>query len=154
MIETGRLTKGMVAALVCAATLCGLASARAGVLAAPPADLSVAAPNSGAVAAPKTAATVAAKKARKARAAALKPDPARAAGSSPSAPEKPAAAPKASADAEGPVSLVGKWNGTNEPDYGPATALRGINQSIDSNLLGGSSQPVGAGAEVGVKYKF
>ena len=50
--------------------------------------------------------------------------------------------------------MVGKWNGENETDYGPATALRNINQSINSNLLGGSSQPVGAGAEVGVKYKF
>ncbi len=155
MIEGGILGKrfaGRLAALACGAAICGLAPARAGDLFAPPADLAVAAPDAAPAAAPKTAPPATAKKAQKAKSAALKAAPA-AAPSSPPEPEKPVAA-KAPASADGPVSVGLKWNGTNEPDYGPATALRGINQSINSNLLGGSAQPVGAGAEVGVKYKF
>ena len=161
MVRTGErvviqkwLSAGRIgAAIVYGAMFCGLAPARAGDLTEPPADLAVAAPDPRPDVLHEKSRPVA-KTARKAKSAALKPSPASAAEPGPPAPDKPAAAPKASASADGPLSLGLKWNGTNEPDYGPATALRGINQSIDSNLLGGSTQPVGAGAEVGVKYKF
>lgn len=153
MIDKWPSAGRLAAAIVYGVTSCGLASARAGDIAEPPASLMVAAPDAAPVAAAKPASPVA-KPARKAKSAALKPVPASAAESGPSVPDKPAVAPKASASADGPLSLGLKWNGTNEPDFGPATSLRGINQSIDSKLLGGSSQPVGAGAEVGVKYKF
>ena len=147
--SAGRLA----AAIVCGLIFCGSAPAWAGDATEPPASLMVAAPDAAPAMVAKPAPPVA-KPARKAKSAALKPVPASAAESAPPAPDKPVVAPKASASADGPLSLGLKWNGTNEPDYGAATALRGINQSIDLNLLGGSSQPVGAGAEVGVKYKF
>ncbi|MGO9673797.1 MAG: hypothetical protein ACLPSF_06450 [Methylocella sp.] len=159
MIHKWRYAGRLAAAIASGAIFCGLAAgaARAGDLAgdltAPPADLMIAAPDAAAVAVPKPTRPVA-KAARKAKAAAREAVPARAVESTPPAPDKPAEASKPSTSADGPVSLVGKWNGENETDYGAATALRGINQSIDSKLLGGSTQPVGAGAEVGVKYKF
>ncbi len=161
MVRTGErvviqkwLSAGRIgAAIVYGAMFCGLSPARAGDLTEPPADLAVAAPDPRPDVLHDKSRPVA-KTARKAKSAALKPSPASAAEPAPPAPDKPVVAPKASASADGPLSLGLKWNGTNEPDYGPATALRGINQSIDSNLLGGSTQPVGAGAEVGVKYKF
>ena len=157
MIHERRLARPLaaaIAAMFCGAMFAVSAPARAGDLIEPPADLMVAAPDAAPLAVAKPVRPVA-KAARKAKAAALKPVPTSAANSPPPAsPDKPVAASKPSTSANSPVSVVGKWNGENETDYGPATALRNINQSINSNLLGGSTQPVGAGAEVGVKYKF
>jgi hypothetical protein len=141
------------AAIVCGAMFCGVSAARAGDLTDSPADLAVAAPDPRPDAVQETSRPMA-KTARKLKPAALKPSWASAATSTPPAPEKPVVAPKASGNADGPLSLGLKWNAENETDYGAATVLRDINQRIDSNILGGSAQPVGAGAEVGVKYKF
>lgn len=149
-----------VVAIVSGAIFCGLAPAQAGDIVEPPASLMVAEPDAAPLAlakpAPSTAKTAqkTPKVVRKAKATAREKIPASAAESGAPAPDKPVAASKPPAHDDGPVSLVGKWNGENETDFGAATSLRAINQSIDSKLLGGSSQPVGAGAEVGVKYKF
>jgi hypothetical protein len=147
-----------VVAIVSGAIFCGLAPAQAGDIVEPPASLMVAEPDAAPLARARPASSAAKtarktpKAMRKAKTAPRAQIPASAAESG--APDKPVAASKPPAHDDGPVSLVGKWNGENETDFGPGTSLRAINQSIDSKLLGGSSQPVGAGAEVGVKYKF
>jgi hypothetical protein len=141
------------AAILGASILCGVGAtpAPARDLTDPPAELDVAAPDSQPNAA-ASAARSAVKKAKKARAATPKP----VAAAQPHAPasENADVAPRKSGAADDPVSVGLKWNGTKEPDYGAGTSLRQINQQIDSHILGGSAPPVGAGAEVGVKYKF
>jgi len=140
---------GCFAAAILAALSVGSALARD--LTEPPLDLAVAAPDPRPEAASKASQPVVKNK-KKAKSAAQNT-------SSPinSEPQRSALRQSAihSKDAKGgddPVSFGMKWNGTNE-SYGAATSLREINQTINSST-GFNAQPVGAGAAVGVKYKF
>ncbi len=108
----------------------------------PPPDLSVAAPDP----APKASRPIVKNKKRAKSAAQTNSEP------EPAASAQPAIHRKDAVAGEDPVSFGMKWNGTNE-SFGAATSLREINQTING-AAGVSAQPVGAGAEVGVKYKF
>jgi len=140
---------GCLAAAIFAGLLVGSAFARD--LTEPPPDLAVAAPDPRPEAPAKTSQPIVKNK-KKAKSAAQKPSSPIGSEPQSSASEQPAFHKKDAGSGDDPVSFGMKWNGTNE-SYGAATSLREINQKINSST-GVNAQPVGAGAEIGVKYKF
>ena len=140
---------GCLAAAIFAGSLAGSAFARD--LTAPPPDLAVAAPDPRPEVPAKTSQPIVKNK-KKAKSAAQNASSPICSGQQSSAPEQPAFHKKDARGGDDPVSFGMKWNGTNE-SYGAATSLREINQTINSTT-GVNAQPVGAGAEIGVKYKF
>jgi hypothetical protein len=137
------------AAAILAGLWAGAALARD--LTEPPPDLAVAAPDPQPEAASKASQPMVKNK-KKATSAARNANAAIGSEPQSSASGQPAIHAKEAGAQDDPVSFGMKWNGTNE-SYGAATSLREINQTINGST-GVTAQPVGAGAELGVKYKF
>jgi hypothetical protein len=145
--------RGRFGGCLAAAILAGLSvgSALARDLTEPPLDLAVAAPDPRREAASKASQPIVKNKKKDKSAAQdanspINSEPQR------SASGQPAVHSKDAKGGDDPVSFGMKWNGTNE-SYGAATSLREINQTINRST-GVNAQPVGAGAAVGVRYKF